>query len=66
MLDFYADSPAAFNDDHERIVHAFADQASIALANAQVYWDARRLSQNLTEAMKTREDDQSSGRHLDG
>ena len=54
-LNLYADSPAAFNDDHERIVHAFADQASIALANAQVYWDARQLSQNLTEAMKTRE-----------
>jgi GAF domain-containing protein len=54
-LNLYADSPGAFTDDHERIVYAFADQASIALANAQVYWDARQLSENLSEAMKTRE-----------
>jgi GAF domain-containing protein len=54
-LNLYAKTPNAFTDEHERAVVAFADQASIALANAQVYWDARQLGENLNEAIKTRE-----------
>jgi GAF domain-containing protein len=54
-LNLYAQSPRAFTDAHEKGVHVFAEQASIALANAQVYWDARELSENLSEAIKTRE-----------
>jgi GAF domain-containing protein len=54
-LNLYAVMPNAFTDDHERVVVAFADQASIALANAQVYWDARQLGENLNQAIKTRE-----------
>jgi GAF domain-containing protein len=54
-LNLYADSPGAFTDAHEKAVLVFAEQASIALANAQVYWDARELSENLSEAIKTRE-----------
>jgi GAF domain-containing protein len=54
-LNLYAESPGAFNDEHEKAVLVFAEQASIALANAQVYWDARELSENLSEAIKTRE-----------
>jgi GAF domain-containing protein len=54
-LNLYAVTPNAFTEDHERVVVAFADQASIALANAQVYWDARQLGENLNEAIKTRE-----------
>lgn len=33
----------------------FADQACIALANAQVYWDARQLNENLSQAIESRE-----------
>jgi GAF domain-containing protein len=54
-LNLYAEIPSAFDEEHERSVSLFADQASIALANAQVYWDAHQLSENLSEAMKTRE-----------
>ena len=54
-LNLYAESPRAFNGEHEKAVLVFAEQASIALANAQVYWDARELSENLSEAIKSRE-----------
>jgi GAF domain-containing protein len=54
-LNLYAQTPNAFNDEHERVVALFADQAAIALANAQVYWDARQLGENLNQAIKTRE-----------
>jgi GAF domain-containing protein len=54
-LNLYAEKPAAFTDTHEKGVLVFAEQASIALANAQVYWDARELSENLSEAIRTRE-----------
>jgi GAF domain-containing protein len=54
-LNLYAEETEAFKESHERSVAIFADQAAIALANARVYWDARELSENLNEAMKTRE-----------
>jgi GAF domain-containing protein len=54
-LNLYAETAHAFTDEHESIVVLFADQAAIALANAQVYWDARQLSENLNQAIKTRE-----------
>ncbi len=54
-LNLYAVGAGAFTGAHEKAVVVFAEQASIALANAQVYWDARELSENLTEAIKTRE-----------
>ena len=54
-LNLYAGEVGAFTGAHEEAVQVFAGQASIALANAQVYWDARELSENLSEAIKTRE-----------
>jgi GAF domain-containing protein len=54
-LNLYAEEHEAFTEAHEKGVLVFAQQASIALANAQVYWDARELSENLTVAIKTRE-----------
>jgi GAF domain-containing protein len=54
-LNLYSESTGAFTPAHERSTRLFADQASIALANAQVYWDARQLSENLTQAIETRE-----------
>ena len=53
-LNVYAHEEAAFSDEAERVGSAFATQASIVLANAQAYWDAYQLSQNLSEAMKSR------------
>jgi GAF domain-containing protein len=54
-LNLYAEEQNAFTEAHERLAAIFADQAAIVLANAQVYWDARELGENLTEAIKTRE-----------
>jgi len=44
----------AFDDESARRVEVFANQAAIVLANAQVYWDSRQLSENLNEAMRSR------------
>ena len=54
-LNLYAESEKAFTATHEESVGVFADQACIVLANAQVYWDARQLSENLSQAIETRE-----------
>jgi AmiR/NasT family two-component response regulator len=54
-LNLYSESENAFTAVHEATVRDFADQACIVLANAQAYWDARQLSENLTQAIETRE-----------
>lgn len=45
---------AAFTDDYVRQAEVFGAQAAIVLANAQVYWDARQLGENLQQAMRSR------------
>jgi GAF domain-containing protein len=45
---------SAFDDDAADRVAAFARQAAIVLANAQVYWDARQLNENMHQAMLSR------------
>lgn len=54
-MNLYAPAPASFTAAHEESVVIFAGQASIALANAQVYWDTRQLGENLTQAIESRE-----------
>ncbi len=54
-LNLYAEEVGAFDEGHEQAVSLFGDQASIVLANAQVYWDARQLSENLQQAMESRD-----------
>jgi GAF domain-containing protein len=54
-LNLYAKAPASFTGAHEEAMILFAAQASIALANAQVYWDSRQLGENLTQAIESRE-----------
>ena len=53
-LNVYSRSTAAFSDDDVEVGLQFATHAAIVLANAQAYWDARQLSENLAEAMKSR------------
>ncbi|MGO8874976.1 MAG: ANTAR domain-containing protein [Acidimicrobiales bacterium] len=53
-LNLYAHPSHAFGDKSAERVQRFADHASIVLVNAQVYWDARLLSENLTQAMNSR------------
>jgi GAF domain-containing protein len=53
-LNLYAKQPAAFSKDDEQIGMLFAEQASVALANAQLYDSAYRLTQQLQEALTSR------------
>jgi len=53
-LNLYARKPSAFDDECIERMIAFARHASIVLANSQVYWDARQLNENLSQAMRSR------------
>jgi GAF domain-containing protein len=53
-LNFYSRVPNGFSDGDVEIGSQFAAQAAIVLANAQAYWDAHQLSQDLATAMKSR------------
>ena len=53
-LNLYARTPSAFDDDSAARLEVFARQSAIVLVNAQAYWDARTLSENLDQAMRTR------------
>jgi len=53
-LNFYSRGETGFSDEDVEIGLQFATHAAIVLANAQAYWDAHQLSQDLLEAMKSR------------
>ena len=53
-LNFYSRTANGFCEDDAEVGMQFATQAAIVLANAQAYWDAHQLSQDLATAMKSR------------
>ena len=53
-LNFYSRTPNGFSEEDEEVASQFGIQAGIVLANAQAYWDAHLLSQNLATAMQSR------------
>jgi GAF domain-containing protein len=53
-LNLYSKQPAAFSEDDEQLGMIFATQASVALANAQLYESAYRMTQQLQEALTSR------------
>lgn len=53
-LNLYSHEPSAFDDTSMTTMESFAAHAAIVLANTQVYWDARELSENLNQAMQSR------------
>jgi transcriptional regulator with GAF, ATPase, and Fis domain len=53
-LNLYANRPDSFSDDDEQIGMELATTAAVVLANASAYWTTFELSQNLSEAMKSR------------
>jgi GAF domain-containing protein len=53
-LNLYSKQPAAFSPDDERMGMLFAEQASVALTNAQLYDSVYRLTQQLQEALTSR------------
>jgi GAF domain-containing protein len=50
----YGKALGGFSDADEELSQAFARQASIVVANAQAYWAAFELSQNMAKAMESR------------
>jgi GAF domain-containing protein len=53
-VNMYADIENAFDENNRHVAELFATQAGFVLANAQAYWDARDLSENLEQAMRSR------------
>jgi GAF domain-containing protein len=53
-LNLYSKQPAAFSEKDEELGLMFATQASVALANAQLYASAYRMTQQLQEALTSR------------
>lgn len=54
-LNIYSHSPGSFDKKSQMIAQLFADQAAVAISNAQVYSSALRLTEQLREAVKSRE-----------
>ncbi len=52
-MNLYSEVEDAYDDDSRRNAVLVATQAAFVLANAQAYWDARTLSENL-KAMQSR------------
>jgi len=53
-LNLYSRGAASFDEVGEKVGLAFASQAAVALANAQAYWGAKDVADQLHEAMKSR------------
>jgi GAF domain-containing protein len=53
-LNLYSTADAGFDESAEELGLLFATQAAVVLTNANAYWDARQLSENLGEAMHSR------------
>lgn len=53
-LNLYSRSLSGFDGQSTARTETFARHAAIVLANAQVYWDSRQLSENLNQAMQSR------------
>src|SRR3954464_7616417 len=51
----YSDQPANYGPPDERVMSLFAEQAAILLANTQSLEQARRLSRQLTDALRGRD-----------
>ncbi len=54
-LNLYSSNLAAFSDDGIDVAITFAQQAAVALANAEVYWRTYALTQNLEAALENRD-----------
>ena len=53
-LNLYSETPDAFDDDAVAATESFAHQAAIVIANAQAYWGAKELSDQLQFALESR------------
>jgi len=53
-LNLYSKRTAAFSEDDEQLGVMLTSQASVALANSQLYESAYRMSQQLQQALTSR------------
>jgi GAF domain-containing protein len=53
-MNMYAEQENVFNGTEIETATLFASQSSIVLANSQAYWDARALSEQLSESITSR------------
>lgn len=53
-LNLYSRAEANFDEADAERMGVFATHAAFVLANVQLYWDSRQLSENLNEAMRSR------------
>ena len=53
-LNFYSHDEGAFDANDVTLGTAFAAQAAIVVSNAEAYWSARALAEQLTQALETR------------
>ena len=54
-LNLYSRSPAPFTDAHVELARVFAQQAAVAITNAEVDWRTYNLTQNLQAALENRD-----------
>jgi len=53
-LNMYSRTPGSFGDEEEQLGTVFAAQGAVTLANAEAYWEAKEVADQLGEAMKSR------------
>ena len=54
-LNLYSSAPTPFSEQSVRLGQLFAQQAAVAVANAEVYWRTVELTQNLEVALESRD-----------
>jgi GAF domain-containing protein len=54
-LNLYGSQPMTFTNPHVHLAELFAEQAALAVTNAEVYFQTFELTQNLTRALENRE-----------
>ncbi len=54
-LNFDASQPLAFTDERVRLASLFAEQAALAVTNAEMYFKTFELTQNLQVALENRD-----------
>lgn len=54
-LNLYSTALAPFTEESVTLAHAFAQQAAVALGNAEIYWRTHQLTQNLELALENRD-----------
>jgi hypothetical protein len=55
VLNLYSKTAGGFSDDDREMAALFSEQAAVACANAAVYWQRVSLTEQLREALESRD-----------